>query len=753
MASQTQDKSRRGSYISSAGDSSDQPSLRYSGATSERTARAVQQQPSTKPAPATQPGETYHRRPELMNVRRKRSGSEFREEGFCDEEQEKEARKAIALEADKAHVTDAEILSDLCQWIEMSTGGSNKGTRLAHSFAQASSHPPITKHSLSELDIGAIINNPKLRHDVNFDRELHFRPNFDGAKGKFKLKTAEEYWNALAAELELYTFLFNGAPSVTLRKGATWPRIIEIAQRRIPPMFDTIRDIIKSLVPERDQSRVDEQLDTKMLMQQIEKGVCDLVSVAKWLSHLLKAHCAPVRDEWVDKMVDQIDLGTRGGSGRSLVNGLRELLGILEAMKLDVANHQIRHLRALLIEDTINFEQKYHLDRISRRRILVERSQCWFAQHAITCRSIPADRSVRDRGLRVIVRGLLSLLTSSDRQGSFPETFYLDFDRLRVLRAEFRDQVYLGVAIDTFKSLLRRMGFARSVPGNHVQALREAVSAIVVVNEVAGTNSNQHWLVNIDNISVEIVRHALSLCGAETNYDADLVDATAERLQHLIRPEFGMVFHEQASAMRESLAARVTRSTESFVSSSPVDIFNSLIASPAASAVCAISNQDEPEGPEAEYLDDIARRITHIAVLHWRIWGTIVYSQTAAFAALMRNPASDSSPSSISSTATMLDVNASAASWTDDGFGTPSIASSPDPQQEHSLQKQNLPQQRMRRWSSANERRPPMTSSAEPGAAALSAPPSEQDGSNEQSDDQGSGSAGSGLERLVYRQR
>lgn len=394
------------------------------------------------------------------------------------------------------------------------------------------------------------------------------------------------------------------------------------------------------------------------------------------------------------------------------------------------------------------------MDRIARRRILVERSQCWFAQHAITCRSIPADRNAKDRGLRVIVRGLLSLLTSSDRQGSFPETFYLDFDRLRVLRAEFRDQVYLGVATDTFKSLLRRIGFARSVPDNHVQALREAVSAIVVVNEVAGTSSNQHWLVNIDNISLEIVRHALSLCGAETNYNAELVDATAERLRHLIRPEFGMVFHEQASAMRESLAARVMKSTESFASSSPVDIFNALITSPTASTVCSISNQEEPQGPEAEYLDDIARRITHIAVLHWRIWGNIVYSQTTAFTTLMRNPIPEpSTSSSLSSTATLFDINASAASWADDGFGTPSAQSSPDPEEQHSHQQQNLPPQRARRWSSANERRPPTTSSAEPGAAALSAPPSQQGGSNEQPEDQGSGSATGGLERLVYRQR
>ncbi|KAF2142557.1 uncharacterized protein K452DRAFT_196625, partial [Aplosporella prunicola CBS 121167] len=496
---------------------------------------------------------------------------------------------------------------------------------LAHNFAQATSYPPITKHSLSELDIGAIINNPKLRHDVNFDRELHFRPNFDGAKGKFKLKTAEEYWNALAAELDLYGFLLNGATTLTSKQGASWSRIVQIAQRRIPLMFDAIREIIKSLVPERDQSRVDEQLDTPMLMQQISKGVCDLPSVAKWLSHLLKAHCAPVRDEWVDKMVQQIDDGAQTGNGRSLVGGLRELLGILEAMKLDVANHQIRHLRALLIEDTVNFEQKYHLDRISRRRILVERSQCWFAQHAITSRGILADQRAKDRGLRVVVRGLLSLITSSDRQGSFPETFYLDFDRLRVLRAEFRDQVYLGVCVDTYKSLLRSLGYNGTISGLSQQALRGAIAAIVSVSEATGSNNNQHWLVNLDNIAVELVRQALAQCGSDSDYDGDLVDITVTRLKQLIRADYGMVFHEHAGKLREALMARVLKATESLINSSPVDIFNVLITQ-GGSPVCRTAPGDV-EMPGTEYIEDIARRTTHIAVLHWRIWGPIAYAQ------------------------------------------------------------------------------------------------------------------------------
>jgi len=70
------------------------------------------------------------------------------------------------------------------------------------------------------------------------------------------------------------------------------------------------------------------------LMQEIEKGVCDLVRFAEWMAHLLKEHCAPMRDEWVDDMVQHIREGVARNDPRMIVQGLRELLGILEAMKL-----------------------------------------------------------------------------------------------------------------------------------------------------------------------------------------------------------------------------------------------------------------------------------------------------------------------------------------------------------------------------------------------------------------------------------
>ena len=217
---------------------------------------------------------------------------------------------------------------------EMIEGVEYPGTsRMAQCFYSAARFPPITKQSLSELDIGSILSNPKLRHDVNFDRELHFRPNLDGAKGRSKIKTAEEYWDALVAELELYNRFAQNAALQGYNEQA-WAPYIKASQVRIPLMFETIRDILKNLLPEREHASIDEHLDVSMLMQEIEKGVCDLLSISRWLAQVLKAHCAPMRDAWVDKMVKQTEIGVETCSMRSIVYGLRELLGILEAMKL-----------------------------------------------------------------------------------------------------------------------------------------------------------------------------------------------------------------------------------------------------------------------------------------------------------------------------------------------------------------------------------------------------------------------------------
>jgi hypothetical protein len=202
-------------------------------------------------------------------------------------------------------------------------------------YQKAPMIPPVTQESLGELDVGRIINNPKLRHDVNFDRELHFRPNLDGTKGKNKLKSSHQFWEALLAELEVYRAL--GHRLIECQSAEDMEdlqRMIKANQLRLPGVFTTIQNVLKTLIPERDQIIVAERLDVDMIMQQICKGVFNILDLAEWLAGVLKAHCAPMRDEWIDRMVGEMTEGVERGDQRAVMTGLRETVSILEAMKL-----------------------------------------------------------------------------------------------------------------------------------------------------------------------------------------------------------------------------------------------------------------------------------------------------------------------------------------------------------------------------------------------------------------------------------
>lgn len=203
------------------------------------------------------------------------------------------------------------------------------------SYQRASMLPPVTQTSLAELDVGRIVNNLKLRHDVNFDRELHFRPNLDGSRGKQKQKIADEYWKALLAELELYVEV--GYQIMNCQDDQDRQmlfHLMEVNQVRLPGMFATIKNVLMSLVPQSDQAMVEARLDVTMIMQQICRGVFNLLDLAKWLADVFKAHCAPMRDEWINNMVKQFHTAAEEQDQAAVVVGLRQTLAILEAMKL-----------------------------------------------------------------------------------------------------------------------------------------------------------------------------------------------------------------------------------------------------------------------------------------------------------------------------------------------------------------------------------------------------------------------------------
>ena len=224
--------------------------------------------------------------------------------------------------------------------------------------ADISLDPPVTKASLSELDLARIMNDPKLRHDLNFDREVAFRPNLYGSRGEQKKRHAEEYWEALVVELAIYTVRCYriSESSAALSGWLLRPASISNVRWRLPRLFETIRDILKTLVPAPEWAAVDQRLDIDLLMQELDHGSCDLTSLSEWIGRLLLGSCSPLRDPAVKKMVLQIRQGVELNNARTLMDGLKLLFGVLETMKL-VSTHLLYSHRASGIDKSVGCRQ------------------------------------------------------------------------------------------------------------------------------------------------------------------------------------------------------------------------------------------------------------------------------------------------------------------------------------------------------------------------------------------------------------
>ena len=214
--------------------------------------------------------------------------------------------------------------------------------RILNLLRSAEQTPPVTKTSLSELDVERTVSNINLRMDVNFDSDLHFQPE---EKTERQRACAAEYWEALAIEMSIYAFCAQEKPDQILDDTEQ-----EVFKPRLPAMFETLQDVLKTLVPEHNHPTVMQSLDVPFLMQQVEKGVLDLERLSEWLARILTMHCAPMRDEWANRMAEQIRAGFQMQDMGKIASGLEILFVILEAMKL-VGDRTNRNPKVITLTD------------------------------------------------------------------------------------------------------------------------------------------------------------------------------------------------------------------------------------------------------------------------------------------------------------------------------------------------------------------------------------------------------------------
>ncbi|KAI9829214.1 MAG: hypothetical protein M1826_005809 [Phylliscum demangeonii] len=474
--------------------------------------------------------------------------------------------------------------------------------------------PPVTVRSLRELELPRVINNAKLRHDINFDPYLHFRPNTEGPRGTHKREEADAYWSQLHDEFRL-----------CVEQGVRGECISERTIPRICRVLCEIRDILRTLVPARDMQAIDDTFDLPFLLQQIRQSMLDFPRMARWLSGILKAHCAPKRDTWVDEMVAQFCAVPSSGQQSVLVDGVRMLFGILEAMKLDVANHQIRNLRTLLVEDTLNFEQHLFLRRIELGRLDARDARRWYAREQRTavahvdggeCR----ESSVDGRAVAVFVHGVANAVVRS-ADLALPDTFGLDLERLHGVQLDVHHTIMLEICVRVFESWATGArganGLGEGVAADVLHALRLAI--ISLVEEDADEDGGlARWRPPMGAIALEIGRRLHQLRSDPSCPEEQLIEDIEARLGRDLAIDSG-TWHEEAERVRQELVRLSVTPTTKFLAL-PFLTVADLTATGAHEAAGSVRTTSF-----AGLLAEVARRLAHVAALHWRVFGPLVY--------------------------------------------------------------------------------------------------------------------------------
>lgn len=472
-----------------------------------------------------------------------------------------------------------------------------------HASTTAPSLPPINLQSLKEIDLHEILKNPQLRHDILFDPQLQFRPNLDGERGRRKKNIIEKYWSEVEKECKQF-FAMGASPS------AVAPRI-----SRLPVLFSTLRDILLSLLPVKDRLPVNEIMDIDLLVQQLSHGSFDFVAMAKWLGEVFKSHCAPMRDQWVSDMISKFQGAYEENSVDKLVQGLRTIFSILEAMKLDVANHQIRILRPVLIETAVDFEKDYFNQLINHCKIDISDSLKWFYRNyhkKITTSNEPDVKDV-DSMKSIIVSSIIDLLSCRNMASEFPSTLAFDHTRLVLLRADVRLLVCVQLCVVLYKQLLANYQPAARyrVAGSKPEVLTKVQEEILAI--VTDDNGNVKWTRNVQSIALQLVKNVVSDPTASEhtvpNLPQPLVDFSYNWLMKQIQPSSDVYGLMEVRIFKELLDEIINNNN-----------FDSAISIQTMSSDSKTAGAAKFRKIDLE-MSNIATRISTLVKFHWSVFG------------------------------------------------------------------------------------------------------------------------------------
>ncbi|KAI4199372.1 MAG: hypothetical protein LQ350_004661 [Teloschistes chrysophthalmus] len=469
--------------------------------------------------------------------------------------------------------------------------------------------PPITKETLSELDLNRIIGNTQLRHDVNYEHEIMFRPNRYGERGEQKNQEGNRYFEALALDFSHYINLDSSVSTSPAQRSRSK---LSNSPRRLPRMIIAVREIVKTLVPLDKWQTIDEQFDVDLRMQELERGIGDIAGLIEWLGKILLDSCSPMRDSTVKDMVVRTQRAISAQDAQELMHAIRDLFGVLETMKLDVANHQIRYLRFYLLDESIPYEQNHMLDKIASG---------WSVSHERRWFEAGYDNPKDHDSFIMFKESVIDMIVSSWED--FPTTFISDIERLHALQHEFRLHLYGTACGYTLTNTLHRLGWTREEPPTwaRIECMRR------IWDVVAATTTQQedhHFSLGArQDVVLEIVRSAykvrhLHLTKLPDNEILSFAKGYLYEATNTHTPLHQMI----RERLRNALLDIVHAEARDIFNMSPLEMLNRYDPNPERAPAVGGGGG----GGGQSLLTGIARRAAHLLVLHWRVWAPILYN-------------------------------------------------------------------------------------------------------------------------------
>lgn len=270
------------------------------------------------------------------------------------------------------------------------------------------------------------------------------------------------------------------------------------------------------------------------------------------------------------------------------------------------------------MEDTIPFQQDFFAKRIMDGKVGPELCRDWYdrARQRHLSWSSSSSTPTNEDAYASLIYGLIASFFTVPSTSALPKSFLYDLKRLGQLRVDTHDLGHLRMCLIVFDELHSwlRSGQATSISSKVYTQLQSRILDIVDKQTEVG----DPWQISSASVALEITRAAYEFCGHSQVVVPDcLIQSTLCRMNDLFSAHTsqGMFIWE---SLQEDLTFKAILHAQIFNDMTPLAVSN-------AQHQWQQRREQQTSFRPVPEVEDIARRVAHVGILHWKIWANLVY--------------------------------------------------------------------------------------------------------------------------------